>query len=169
MTEYSRAKGRGHEDSARGRNMQCDKQPSPWPCVIMLVGLLVFCLAAPQYWQHDHSTGVAADNDTPNANWAADFSFDVSQPVTNRRSDALNLWSPPTIDDLIAARSATSQFDATPANGFGQSTGWQPFTRPSEYAARSHDLFLEPAQVPRFEAHPLVTSSLESLGAVIAE
>ena len=145
--------------------MQCDKQPSPWPCVIMLVGLLVFCLAAPQYWQHDRSTGVAADAEAPTANWAADFSFDVSPPVTARKSDALNLWSPPTIDDLIAARSAASQFDAAPANGFGQSTGWQPFTRQPEYGSRSGDLFVAPTQNQVVEAHPFVTSSLESFGA----
>lgn len=169
MAEFSQATGRERQDSAKGRNMQCDKQPSPWPCVIMLVGLLVFCLAAPQYWQHDRSTGVATDADAPNANWATDFAFDVAPPVTDRQSDALNLWSPPTIDDLIAARSTASQFDGSPANGFGQSTGWQPFTRQPEYGSRSHDLFVEPAQTQRVEAHPFVTSSLESLGAAVAD
>ena len=32
--------------------MQVDRQPSPWPCVAMLAGLLLLCLMAPRYWQN---------------------------------------------------------------------------------------------------------------------
>src|SRR3954447_24902608 len=51
MSEYSRAPGRGHRTTARERVMQVDRQPSPWPCVAMLAGLLLLCLMAPRYWQ----------------------------------------------------------------------------------------------------------------------
>ena len=61
MTEYSRATGRGHQESAGERDMEVEKQPSPWPCVVMLVGLLLCCLAAPRYWQHDGSPTSSAD------------------------------------------------------------------------------------------------------------
>src|SRR6188472_2258633 len=52
MSEYSRAPGRGHRATARERAMQVDRQPSPWPCVAMLAGLLLLCLMAPRYWQN---------------------------------------------------------------------------------------------------------------------
>src|SRR3954463_3082818 len=52
MSEYSRAPGRGHRISAGERAMQVDRQPSPWPCVAMLAGLLLLCLMAPRYWQN---------------------------------------------------------------------------------------------------------------------
>ena len=53
MTEYNRANRPRHHESAGERPMQVDRQPSPWPCVLMLAGLLLFCLAVPYYWQHD--------------------------------------------------------------------------------------------------------------------
>ena len=59
--------------------MQCDKQPSPWPCVAMIVGLLLFCLAAPQYWQHDASPSVA-DADIAGTHGANEFTFKDSRP-----------------------------------------------------------------------------------------
>ena len=31
--------------------MQVDQKPSPWPCVVMLVGLLACCLSVPIYWR----------------------------------------------------------------------------------------------------------------------
>ena len=33
--------------------MQVDRQPSPWPCVVMLVILSVLCLMVPRYWRHE--------------------------------------------------------------------------------------------------------------------
>ena len=66
MSEYSRAPGRGHRATARERAMQVDRQPSPWPCVAMLAGLLLLCLMAPRYWQNtveleDPAIGVDSD------------------------------------------------------------------------------------------------------------
>src|SRR2546423_15602789 len=59
MSEYSRAPGPGHRATARKRAMQVDRQPSPWPCVAMLAGLLLFCLMAPRYWRNTSSAEVA--------------------------------------------------------------------------------------------------------------
>src|SRR3954468_2044153 len=70
MSEYSRAPGRGHRTTARERVMQVDRQPSPWPCVVMLAGLLLLCLMAPRYWQN---TVVVED---PAIGSATDLAFD---------------------------------------------------------------------------------------------
>ena len=52
--------------------MQVDQQPSPWPCVAMLVGLLLFCLAAPFYWQHDLVPATLAGDDKPRSHSPAE-------------------------------------------------------------------------------------------------
>jgi hypothetical protein len=31
--------------------MEVEAKPSPWPCVVMLVGLLLCCLAMPRFWR----------------------------------------------------------------------------------------------------------------------
>ncbi len=40
--------------------MQVNKQPSPWPCVVMLVGLLLFCLVVPSYWEQEQPSPAGA-------------------------------------------------------------------------------------------------------------
>ncbi len=124
--------------------MQVSKQPSPWPCVVMLVGLLLFCLVAPSYWEQDSpssairstqsghqqtkqgvtivdgrrntATPPAVNWSTPNANYGG---ANCSEASPN--ADLLSLWAPPTIEQLIAARSITPV-----ADGFGLGVNeWQ--------------------------------------------
>ncbi len=137
MSEYNRAPDRRHRASARERIMQVDRQPSPWPCVAMLAGLLFLCLMAPRYWQHttvveDPAIGVERDgsvsdlalgryHQTQQPNVASEEHagglFDVSgiRIVGLSRGsnhDLLNIGAQPSIEELIATQSAISQLSA---------------------------------------------------------
>jgi hypothetical protein len=148
MSEYSRAPGRGHRTTARERVMQVDRQPSPWPCVAMLAGLLLLCLMAPRYWQktaqsEDPAIGVddgVAVDDLDGAPYPAanrDFSarpsfagpFDFSGIQIGRfargtSSDLLNLFAPPPIEELIATHSAVAQLSAHFGRPGGEGFDW---------------------------------------------
>ena len=149
MSEYSRAPGRGHRATARERAMQVDRQPSPWPCVAMLAGLLLLCLMAPRYWQNtvgveDPAIGVAADVafdglgggqylatdcDRPaDPNLAVGlFNFsgiNIGRLANESKSDLLNLCAPPPIDELPESglselQSALLRFEGATNAGFG--------------------------------------------------
>ncbi len=43
--------------------MQVDAKPSPWPCAVMLVGLLLFCLTVPRYWEAGDGQRSGANSD----------------------------------------------------------------------------------------------------------
>src|SRR5688572_7685222 len=109
--------------------MHVDRQPSPWPCVAMLVGLLLFCLAVPRYWQHETppgdlpaKAGGRVDAQPRTARIAAELPpFAVGSPTLPLGivgfpgpgvsisgsfvldNDLLSLFAPPTIEELIAA------------------------------------------------------------------
>ena len=134
----------------------------------MIVGLLLFCVAAPRYWQHDASPSVA-DADMAGTHGASEFTFKDLRPAAELNGDPLNLWSPPTIDELIAARSMHSQFDATYSGGYGQSAGWLPFSRTSDTPFADREQITSPESTPAIDSHPIITTSLESVGAAIAE
>jgi hypothetical protein len=130
MSEYSRAPGRGHRTTARERVMQVDRQPSPWPCVAMLAGLLLLCLMAPRYWQktlqsEDPAIGVDASvafdelgcaqyqatncDRSAQPSFAGPFDFSgiqVGRFASGTSSDLLNLFAPPPIEELIATHAA---------------------------------------------------------------
>jgi hypothetical protein len=111
--------------------MQVERQPSPWPSVVMLVGLLLFCLTVPRYWRLPTPSGAAAPTaPTPavSANGTlpylpVDFggsygalmygathtyhTAGISRSISE--NELLNLWPVPSIDELIAARMAIHQ------------------------------------------------------------
>src|SRR3990172_5706925 len=102
--------------------MQVDRQPSPWPCVAMLVGLLLFCLTVPRYWRNDNPIAPerAIKSNAPSPNEAvglrfgmggAHAGFGVLSAGPSPDNDLLHLFAPPTIEELIAARAGAGQFD----------------------------------------------------------
>ena len=134
MSEYSGAPGRGQRNSVGKRAMQVDRQPSPWPCVAMLAGLLLFCLMAPRYWrdsdpQEDATIGLASDSphgsseasrsvaSTTNVSEQRNFSgwninfenMELGRLARAGNNDLLNLLGTPTIEELIAARTVATQ------------------------------------------------------------
>ena len=137
MSEYNRAPDRRHRALARERTMHVDRQPSPWPCVAMLAGLLLLCLLAPRYWQNtivmdDPAIGAEADaavselalgryragHQVSPADVAVNGGlFDVSGisiiGISSRsHGDALSFGGQPSIEELIATQSAMSQLSA---------------------------------------------------------
>jgi hypothetical protein len=97
--------------------MQVDRQPSPWPCVVMLVILSVLCLMVPRYWQHeaDHSktssTRPLLPYDVPRTeNNGASGTWSYSGSTGEFPSDLLSdrnfaaIFGTPSIDQLIGAR-----------------------------------------------------------------
>ncbi|HEY3391317.1 MAG TPA: hypothetical protein VGK58_01325 [Lacipirellulaceae bacterium] len=65
--------------------MQVDSKPSPWPCVAMLVALLLFCLTMPRFWQPGNpATNGTAGDETSNVTdveqvWAFDSTYSMFQ------------------------------------------------------------------------------------------
>jgi hypothetical protein len=109
--------------------MRVDRQPSPWPSVVILAGLLFLCLMAPRYWrsgvvQHDSPIGIEAELadddwetrydvhpfDHTQLNSAAHF-FNLDGIGAGRftgamKVDLLNVCPPPSIEELVAAHTA---------------------------------------------------------------
>ncbi len=117
--------------------MQVEKQPSPWPSVVMLVGLVLFCLTLPRYWQTPTDRGHSAAGNhaalrTPEVSDSGTLAQYASNQIKtsvlrshggayNRYSlgytaetDLLSLWSGPTIEELVAARLASTQVNEGP-------------------------------------------------------
>jgi hypothetical protein len=95
--------------------MEVDREPSPWPCLAMLIGLLLMCLLAPSYWRSKDSEfpGELTQQYAPAPQPPArQFSFaqgtnkPFRMPLSGmpNYNDPLHLWSPPTLDELVAAR-----------------------------------------------------------------
>ena len=93
--------------------MQVDRQPSPWPCVAMLAGLLLFCLMAPRYWHNSAPPEVATIGgvaDSASAHSSLSDEADFSGGPLDLVGATTQLGGPPTIEELIAARTAAAQF-----------------------------------------------------------
>lgn len=140
--------------------MQVDRQPSPWPCVAMLAGLLLLCLMAPRYWQNtvaseDPAIGVEAEvanddfgrgqyqvtNDiiSPNRNLSEglfDFSgIHFGRLASGSNGDLLNLCAPPPIEELIATHAAMTQLSTHLGRG-GDGFDWPLLVRAAMGTAR---------------------------------
>lgn len=118
--------------------MQVDRQPNPWPTLVMLIGLALSCLMVPRYWRN--ATNLAEEPPQPapfsHANRRAAESALVFPPSDIFGSprlyglnddhahrlpapsmfvldnDLLSLWASPTIEELVAARLGTSNLDS---------------------------------------------------------
>ena len=103
--------------------MHVDQKPSPWPCVAMLVGLLLLCVSAPLYWRSDEpSTEMNTDSFVnyggQEPRGVAEFSFIRELkprfgkiPGPSSENDLLSLWAPPTLEQLISARAGFMPVD----------------------------------------------------------
>jgi hypothetical protein len=134
--------------------MQVDRQPSPWPCVVMLAGLLLLCLMAPRNWQNtvgveDPAIGAASDiafDDLEGGHYLAtdgdrpanpnltvglfDFSgINIGRLADESKSDLLNLCVPPPIDELIATHAAMTQLSAHFGRPGGDGFDWPMLVR----------------------------------------
>jgi hypothetical protein len=157
--------------------MEVAKQPSPWPCVVMLAALLACCLAAPRYWQR----GTTSDSADEFANDLFFMGSDYEWPVTHRTATSGSLLSlgdgQPTIlaqgqgtislpeaaiDELIASRSASNPFDA-----MGRRVSDPLFIGP----AYLQPIFLDTPQstaTVQFAPDPAVASVFERIGSAVA-
>ena len=88
--------------------MQVDPKPSPWPCVVMLVGLLLVCLTVPHYWQEAP--------DTPLGGAELDI-------LPNGSGEPFATWLSPRIPDHLAALG-----DGALGNGFDEMLNTGPLT-----------------------------------------
>ncbi len=173
--------------------MQVDRQPSPWPSVAMLAGLLLFCLLAPRLWwpnvtSEDAAIGAAADlGDSvaervnivvPDAGISIKSNFAV--PAFNfgdadlgrlggaANGDLFYLWGPPTIEELIAKHALAAQLAAHDGRRSSESFEWPVLVR----AATGGEAGPSPSGPPLVVANPLspeATAAMESVGALWAE
>ncbi len=173
--------------------MQIDRQPSPWPCLAILAGLLLFCLMAPRYWRHavtaeDATIGVSAESvengsrpsqtaaadfdDSAKSNFAAwplnfpepqTYQFDAASP-----SNPLNQRGASTIEDLIATRLTLSQLAEHAGRLAGESFDWPVMLRAAKNAelARSND---GPALASPRPPNPELTAAMEFIGEKLGE
>jgi hypothetical protein len=118
-----------------------DRQPSPWPCVAMLAGLLLFCLMAPRYWRNTVSTdevalGLSTDTTSASskiadkANFAGwPFGANVGRLVGLPNTGFAYLLDAPTIEELIDARSAVAYVAERASQIGGESFEWSVLLR----------------------------------------
>ncbi len=160
--------------------MQVDQKPSVWPCVAMLVTLLLFCVTVPHYWRHDSAALspkpiVDARKLAPPSR--ADLDFDIATNLPfgvgdfsdlsfapndgQTDNDLVALWGPPTIEELITAHVGSSRVGES-------SIGWPVFqptlARTSEIAGP-----VRSAGVAAAAMHPRVRAALARAGRWIAD
>ena len=167
--------------------MEVKNQPSPWPCVLMLLALLLCCLAVPRYWQQDKTSSTAEKTDFfhdgfrgPNANVLTTrqialpkLQFDLGSPGwgtlgNGHASELADFWSPPTIEELVARQSMYGQFDATRQGTNGASFNWPALAIPSDNTPASDEAVDFVPASPSVEADPYIAAALNQAGAVIA-
>ncbi|MFO0790744.1 MAG: hypothetical protein U0805_14910 [Pirellulales bacterium] len=130
--------------------MQVEREPSPWPCVLMLAGLLLFCLAAPYYWSCEHAKQQTAEmfhNDgglfvsgSDGVKAVAPFAlpssrYDFGNIHFGLMADAQTgesqvSWGSPTIDELVAAHTTYGRFGAAATTQYDQPLLWKPWAPP---------------------------------------
>ena len=167
--------------------MQVDPQPSPWPCVVMLVGLLLFCLTVPCYWSDDSpdnalnaDTGEAVSStpSVPFRNWSP---TDLPSPLQGIGQNAvglpalpptglLSLTRRPTIEELIEnGRLGSLPFDASMMGRSAGLPGWPAVSSPLIPSIAPWPLTNSPVAAPsRPESHPVVTAAMQRVGRALA-
>jgi hypothetical protein len=106
--------------------MQVDRQPSPWPCVALLIGLVLLCLMAPRYWRSQTDPGAterlaepvrSESRSGPGFTWSGDslsMPFGMLPGGCSAEHDPLQLWAPPTLEELIASRAGVHRHQEPP-------------------------------------------------------
>ncbi|MCI0332178.1 MAG: hypothetical protein L0228_03000 [Planctomycetes bacterium] len=165
--------------------MQVDRQPSPWPCVVMLVGLLIFCLTVPKYWRKPtkavespvavETTRVQAHQRSPKSALSLvpyavsggpsfDFAYAARQHSTTPSkfvldNDLLSFWASPTIEELIAARFGVAQQTT-------DSFDWPTFI-PAATAENSQPADSVPGIEATVELDPSVAAAFDRIGRAV--
>ncbi len=173
--------------------MQVEKQPSPWPCVLMLAGLLLFCLAAPYYWQHNSSKTKATDAQssglaarTPggieSSRRSSQSSPESVEPNSHSNSNGMHLgmigtapngdlssiWAPPTIEELIASHSMSGQLNDSTSSFHPQSYDWLSPIAGQRNSAKSTNRPANAKTMSFVKPPNYVTDYLQALGGFVA-
>ncbi len=163
--------------------MEIEQQPSPWPCVVMLAGLLLCCLAAPCYWQRGQAK-MAPSNEAADAPRKqldiATFSFRavysslennyaLKQPSEekNPNLEILSLWVPPSIEELVAAHANVNQFQPDDPLRDPTSVPWLPYANSASVVAPFAGQ--EPASPAAEQPPQYAMDVFVGLGAAIAD
>jgi hypothetical protein len=171
--------------------MQVDPKPSPWPCVVMLLALLLFCLAVPRFWQSGESATnspgggsnyVASDARAPIALDATvlsrlgsgtalnpftgsgfhEFEFNLPAGMLSE-SSLISLCPPPTIEELIeTARLGSIRHDFVTGLHAGESVG-------SPSYASGMSFTTGPTHAVRPARSALLTAMLSGVGRAIVQ
>lgn len=177
--------------------MQVDRKPSPWPCVAMLIALLLVCLTVPLYWQSDKTPrDVASGNsdDLPAAAFSsivpgcaarsllgsataigpyvpgfADVNLGLPAGLLADNS-LLSLCPPPTIEELIAAaRVASERSNEGRGRHNPNFANWPMFAPPSTVSAESPWPKVDIEPLPAAVPGPLVGAALRHVGRAVAQ
>lgn len=165
--------------------MQVNRQPSPWPCVVMLVGLVIFCLTVPKYWRKPTETANSTIElkipDLPSQQNSAksafslvphaaqggssfDFAYAARQHSATRSTfvldnDLLSFWASPTIEELIAARFGIAQQHS-------DSVDWPTFV-PAATSEDEQSADSAPAVEAAVELDPSVAAVFDRIGRAV--
>ena len=166
--------------------MQVDPKPSPWPCVVMLVGLLLFCLTVPQYWEDTPDDALGLDEfDRPAVGVAEPLPEWANQPLpsslaalgqgtlgfsigTTPSAGLLTLCPTPTIEELIdSARLGSARYDR---NGLGEpyATGWPTLVAPAVASDIAWPRESDSAAAETELSSPLLAAAMERVGRALA-
>ena len=173
--------------------MQVEQKPSAWPYVATLVGLLLFCLTVPCLWQRDAVPDDLSDilpRRIPQDVASGDSNGTVRPPLNLDATDnhyqpislgnlgpvgpfaslstagQLNLWAPPTLEELVRASAGAAHMNAGAGyNQFGLA-GWPSFSLPAD-----PDSDQRSPQTGSFVVaapDPLLLAALEGAGQAVA-
>jgi hypothetical protein len=120
--------------------MQVNRQSNPWPSVVMLVGLALFCLTVPRYWRKQvdladvppkpaaplsHAPRISIESALvfpPFGVYGTQEPYGIGGTGNHRTghpsmfalgNDLLSLWASPTIEELVAARAGTANLNTS--------------------------------------------------------
>lgn len=153
--------------------MQVDRQPSPWPSVVMLVGLVLVCVTVPRFWRTplDRFAGSGASQSeftspsidsrgTVNCQSPTGTGFGPLQyrgfgqssigasRVQLLHSDLSSLWAGPTIEELVAERIVANQ----------------PYPGPVSWPVIDFALVPKAEQAFDMEQHPAIANAFDRIG-----
>jgi hypothetical protein len=153
--------------------MRVKHQPSPWPYAALMTCLLLFCLAIPRFWRHEAKLADSsaserltsefqehAELSSTSESWAnRSNAVWLNVPTTSR--DLEHLWSPPTLEELVAAQ-ACRPVTSPSFGALGQTFEvWPSFTAINP--ATTDAIWPTAAEAAYWEPNPALLAALEGL------